>query len=169
MLVCQHSKSLTSQKNHIYYLWGDIEKSLKAGEFAFMVLQFTVLRAFSVTGIMRILSSTLLSVLNVYGIEKCKMADPTSPPKCHIIAAPQVAITTESSNYPLVINIELPFYSLDEQFIIITEVFIGLVVQKALSLTTATDTKIYLICYRSLENHLEDIGTMQSSKPVLNT
>ena len=27
MLVCQHSKSLTSQKNHIYYLWGDIEKS----------------------------------------------------------------------------------------------------------------------------------------------
>ena len=37
-LVCQHSKSLTSQKNHIYYLWGDIEKSLKAGEFASMVL-----------------------------------------------------------------------------------------------------------------------------------
>ena len=27
MLVCQHSKSLTSQENHIYYLWGDIEKS----------------------------------------------------------------------------------------------------------------------------------------------
>ena len=97
------------------------------------------------------------------------MADPTSPPKCHIIAASQVAITTESSNYPLVIYIELPFYNLDEQFIIITEVFIGLVVQKALSLTTATDTKIYLICYKSLENHLEDIGTMQSSKTVLNT
>ena len=36
-LVCQHSKSLTSQKNHIYYLWGDIEKSLKAGEFASMI------------------------------------------------------------------------------------------------------------------------------------
>ena len=52
---------------------------------------------------MRILFRTLLSVLVVYGIEKCKMADPTSPPKCHVIAAPQVAITTESRNYPLVI------------------------------------------------------------------
>ena len=100
-LVCQHSKSLTSQKNHIYYLWGDIEKSLKAGEFASMIFQFIVLRAFSFTGIMRILFRTLLSVLIVYGIEKCKMADPTSPPKCHIMAAPQVAITTESSNYHL--------------------------------------------------------------------
>ena len=58
-----------------------------------------VLRAFSFTGIMRILFRTLLSVLVVYGIEKCKMADPTSPPKCHVIAAPQVAITTESRNY----------------------------------------------------------------------
>ena len=41
MLVCQNPKSMTSQKNHIDYLWGDIEKSLakkNAGEFASMVL-----------------------------------------------------------------------------------------------------------------------------------
>ena len=42
MLVCQHSKSLTSQKNHIYYLWGDIEKSLKAGEFGFVVMVMVI-------------------------------------------------------------------------------------------------------------------------------
>ena len=76
----------------------------------------------------------------------------------------------ESSYYPLVICIELPFYSLCKEFIIITEVFIGLVVEKAIFLTTPTNTKIHLISgYKSLANHLEDIGTMQSSKPVLNT
>ena len=72
----------------------------------------------------------------------------------------------ESSYYPLVICIELPFYSLCKEFIIIT----GLVVENAIFLTTPTNTKIHLISgYKSLANHLEDIGTMQSSKPVLNT
>ena len=48
------------------------------------------------------------------------------------MAAPLVAILApESSYYLVVIYIELPFHSLCKQFIIITVVFIGLLVQKA--------------------------------------
>ena len=48
------------------------------------------------------------------------------------MAAPLVAkLAPESSYYLVVIYIELPFHSLCKQFMIITVVFIGLLVQEA--------------------------------------
>ena len=85
-------------------------------------------------------------------------------------SAIRVAITPESSYYPVAVYIELPFYNLCRQFIIIT-VFISAFWSKALlfHVTLTTNTKINQFCYKSLENHLEDIGTIQKSKLVLKT
>ena len=67
--------------------------------------------------------------------------------------------------------IELPLYSLCKQFIITTLVFSSFWSKKLLFyVAMATNTKDHLISYKSFENHLENIGTMQSSiKPVLKT
>ena len=65
----------------------------------------------------------LLSVLIVCGSlgdKNLKMAAPL-----------EAKLAPESSYYLVVIYVELPFHSLCKQFIIITVVFIGLLVQKA--------------------------------------
>ena len=80
------------------------------------------------------------------------------------MAVPLVAILApETSYYLVVVYIELPFHSLCKQFTIITVVFIGLLVQKAKFLLYHGNQ------HQNPSNHLEDIGTMQSSKPVLKT
>ena len=74
------------------------------------------------------------------------------------MAVPLVAILApETSYYLVVIYIELPFHGLCKQFTIITVVFIGLLVQKAKFLLHHGNQ------HQNPSNHLEDIGTMQSS------
>ena len=93
-----------------------------------MVLQFIVLRATSLTGIMRnffkhapFSFDRLWQLRGQIGMfENLKMAAPLA-----VILAP------ETSYYLVVIYIELPFHRLCKQFTIIAAVFIGLVVQKA--------------------------------------
>ena len=141
---------MTSRKLVIITSRGDIEKSLakkkkKAGEFT------------SITGIMRnffkhapFSFDRLWQFRGQIGMfENLKMA------------APLVAILApESSYYLVVIYIELPFHSLCKQFIIITVVFIGLLVQKA---------KFLLYHGNQRHNPFNLLQTMQSSKPVLKT
>ena len=123
-----------------------------------MVLQFIVLRATSFTGIMRnLFKHTPFSFDRLWQFrgqidmfENLKMA------------APLVAILApETSFYLVVIYIELPFHSLCKQFIIITVVFIGFWSKRLnFYFNMETNIKIRLICYKSLKNHLEDIGTI---------
>ena len=119
-----------------------------------MVLQFIVLRATSFTGIMTnffkhapFSFDRLWQFRGQIGMfENLKMA------------APLVAILApETSYYLVVIYIELPFHGLCKQFTIITVVFIGLLVQKAKFLLHHGNQ------HQNPSNHLEDIGTMQSS------
>ena len=78
------------------------------------------------------------------------------------IAVPLVDIPApETSYYLVVIYTELPFHSLCKQFIIITVVFIGFWSKRLnFYFSMETNIKIHLICYKSLKNHLEDIGTI---------
>ena len=104
----------------------------------------------------------LLSVLIVCGSlgdKNLKMAAPL-----------EAKLAPESSYYLVVIYVELPFHSLCKQFIIITVVFIGLLVQKAkFLLNHGNQYQNPSNLLQKPRNHLEDIGTMQSSKPVLRT
>ena len=117
-----------------------------------MVLQFIVLRATSFTGIMTnffkhapFSFDRLWQFRGQIGMfENLKMAGPLVA-----ILAP------ETSYYLVVFYIELPFHSLYRPNL-------SAFWSKRLNFffTMATITKIHLICYKSLENHLEDIGTM---------